>query len=616
MKRRRLYVLFFLVMLIQMAAVLLLIPATSQAVFYQKHYVVEQDRGRDILCDPYVVQPDDYVLKLLEQRGDIAYKDFPKFLEIFMRINPDVRDLDLIYPNQHLLIPLRILEPETLEGQESGRVSIPVIPITSLPEAFMQFSDPYTVQYGDWISRLIAKRFGKYGSDGYRRGFHLFKILNPEIKDPDSIKAGSRIRLPKPSARNQPWFNDLTNPPQVSGQLPDDSVKKIEATAPEVQKAQGIEPAAPEDAEVKDQNKAEKEDSPVSVQWFADLSVVPRAAQILDVKIFDKGRYFFPRAGRDDLALDLSRTPMLEAADGRKFLLTRREWLTPGDQAVLQVYWSNLDILFVPRQPALTWLLEKLIPKLDPDGYEKRSSIDENGIATVLRGLFIYRDHRSQDMIYLNILSDPDMFTPKPVCEYLQKHGFKVRDWVETSEKSGWVVHEKKQSRAVPDLIDLRSRDTELLVRSLVEEAGYAYHGNVEVCFPYAGFQVRAVTNLLSLGQHAEMLIDFGNLQGDAVAAIEKTGFKVLQIPPGATPDLVLRRLAKHLSFEIMPDPIFWAARRPRIYNISVQVPGFLVSIPGGQQSGDKKVLLSRAPVPDELAAYFAQETISVIRMH
>jgi hypothetical protein len=65
-----------------------------------------------------------------------------------------------------------------------------------------------------------------------------------------------------------------------------------------------------------------------------------------------------------------------------------------------------------------------------------------------------------------------------------------------------------------------------------------------------------------------------------------------------------------------MPDPIFWAARRPRIYNISVQVPGFLVSIPGGQQSGDKKVLLSRAPVPDELAAYFAQETISVIRMH
>lgn len=616
MKPHRLYVLFLPTMLIGAAVVMLLMPAKSPAVFYQKHYAVEQDRGKDILCDPYVVQQNDYVLKLLEQRGDIAYKDFPRFLEIFMRINPNVRDLDLIYPNQHILIPLRVLEPGTLTGQESGRVSIPVIPITSLPDALMQFSDSYTVQYGDWISKLISRRFGRYGSDGYRRGMRLFTMMNPEIKDIDRIRVGSRIRLPKSGVRNEPWFADLTQQDSPPPESSSESGEKVVSMDLDLQQQTARQSAAVADLAEIDEPPADPREVSVSVQWVADLSVLARAAQILDVRIFDKGRYFFPRPGNEDLAIDLSRTPMLETGEGRKFLLTRRDWLSPGDQAVLQIYWRNLEILFVPQQPALTWLLEKLIPKLDPDGYEKRLSIDQNGVVTVLRGRFIYRDPESRDTIYLNILPDPDMFTPEPVCQYLQAHGIQVRDWVETREKSGWVVYEKNGSKSLPDPVYIDKPRPEHLVRTLVEMAGYTYHENVEVSFPYAGFQVRASTNLLSWGQQAEMLIDFGNLQGDAVEAIERTGFQVVQIPPGTDQGLILDSLAEVLPFEIMEDPIFWTAKRPRIYNVSIQVPGFLISCHNRQGGGDKKILLSRVSVSRGLEAYFKQEAISVIRMH
>jgi len=65
-------------------------PADSA--FLYKSYIVHQDRGRDILCDPYIVKKNDYVLKLFKQKGEIAHKDFPEFLRIFKRINPHIHN--------------------------------------------------------------------------------------------------------------------------------------------------------------------------------------------------------------------------------------------------------------------------------------------------------------------------------------------------------------------------------------------------------------------------------------------------------------------------------------------------------------------------------------------
>lgn len=605
MKPHRLFTLSILPVLV-CGVILFSGPGSSLAVFYQKHYVVERDRDKDVLCDPYVVQKDDFVVRLLEQRGDIAHKDFPKFLDIFKRINPRVRDMDLIYPDQQILIPLRILEPGTLTGQETGQVTIPVIPITGLSENLKQFADPYTVQYGDWISRLISERFGRYGSDGYNRGMRLFKMMNPEIKDTDKVRAGARIRLPDPEIKKKPWYSDVMDQARPSAApAPSD---KDNAVVP------GRAANIPADIIEESQNNAKTGRPSVSVQWFADLSVLAKAAEILDARIFNKGRYFFPRSGERDLSLDLSKTPVLELSDGRKFLLTRRQWISPGDQAVLQVYWRNLEVLFVPRQPALTWLLEKLIPKLDPDGYQHRMEIEDKGLSTVLRGQFIYQPSKDQGTIYLNILSDPEMKTPESVCAYLESRAVMVRDWVETPEKSGWILHDTESSNARrPEPPAVQTRRPDRLVRVLVEKLGYTYHENIEVCFPYAGFQVRAAANLLSLGQNAEMLIDYGDLQGDAVHAIEKTGFRVLQMQPGNEPDAILEQLADVLNLEIMDDPIFWMANRPRIHNISLQVPGFLVS--SRDKGGEKQVLLSDGPVAREFLTYFDQQNISVIRI-
>ena len=69
--------------LVIMLAAFLIVPVTANSAFLYKSYTIRYDRGWDILCDPYVVQKNDWVLKLFKQKGEIAHQDFPEFLRIF-----------------------------------------------------------------------------------------------------------------------------------------------------------------------------------------------------------------------------------------------------------------------------------------------------------------------------------------------------------------------------------------------------------------------------------------------------------------------------------------------------------------------------------------------------
>ncbi|HMA84840.1 MAG TPA: hypothetical protein VKN73_03980, partial [Desulfosalsimonadaceae bacterium] len=231
--------LFFIVcgIIAMLAGVL---PASpTHAAFFQKRFMICEDHGRDILCDPYVVQKNDYVLKLFKQRGEIAYEDFPRFLDIFKRINPQIKDVNKIYPEQKVLIPLKILAPGTLKGQSTGTVTIPIINITNLPESMIQNSSLYEVESGDTVSKLIVEQFGRLNRKEYERVLELFKYMNPDVDDINLIRVGEKIRLPDPAVRNADWYDAIFD---ESGQIA--SKKPFDEPAPAPEPA----PAAPEPA--------------------------------------------------------------------------------------------------------------------------------------------------------------------------------------------------------------------------------------------------------------------------------------------------------------------------------------------------------------------------------
>lgn len=572
----------------------------GEAAFFEKHYAVMDVQGEEVLCDPYRVRKGDWVIKILRQRGEIAYEDFPRFLEMFKILNPGVEDIDKIYPGQEVLIPLRILAPGAFEGQASGIVTLPVITITNLPDVLEDYSTRYTVQYGDSVSRLIARRFGEVGSRSYNRGVELFQKLNPEVDNIDFILAGQTLTLPNPEVMDTPAYQeyfdtkeqiiDLTAFSPLAADMP----RAAEARAPT---AEAVVPDAPEEP---DASPAESVTATRPVETptdltlpladpargFSDRSVFDRAAHILEADIVSSGAFYFPRSGQSDLRLDLSETPLMVFKDGTTILFTKRQWLPGEDRRVLERFRPDMKIVFFEADSNLRTLVDTIVPIIDADGFERQINLNRDGIAVALRGQYIFNPPGSSQTVCLSIIEGPEMRIPWVIRDYIAPMGVDVRDWIEGEAVSGWAKDIAPESRRAPEITQLQAYPPERFVKTLFRALDCRYHEDVDVSFPYAGFQVNAKADLLSLGNGRDILIDYGDLGGGAAAAIEKTGIRVLQLDRSSDPQEMIAQLTDHLPLDVSADPIFWAASRPRLYNPSIQVPGYLVSISEAAASG------------------------------
>ncbi len=640
---------------------LISISVCCHAAFFEKTFIVKQDQGQDVLCDPYIVQKNDYVSKIFTQRGDISYTNFPKFLDIFKRLNPDIKDVDLIYPNQRILIPLKIIEPNSMPGQASGIVKIPVITITNLPDTLKKYSEVYEVKYGDWVSKLIAERFGPYGSKSYEQGMKLFESMNPDLKDPNRIYAGEKIKLPNPAIRNASWYPALFNrsgelvqagsapkekPAEEKKPAPE---KPIPKTAPPPVKPIKLPPAAPETVkpiqtpapakttasppkttaspgkttaaapEAHHPEKPAKSETaavkppPKREMGFADQSVFAKAATALGAQFLNSGEYFFPRSGKSDYRLDLSDTPVMVFSEGIRLLFTKEGWISDADQKVISSYWKDVRFVYVRTNTSLEEMLKKIIPIIHPHGYEKRFSFTDRDVSFVLRGSYIYNVPGDNDKVCLDIIKSEKMRTPDPICRYLEDHDIIVRDWIESPTYAGWAAAAEGRQGPLPEVIRIEPPDASHLIPALAKALGYRYQKNVEISFPYAGIQLKAVINLLSLGQGREVLIDYGSIGGDAVQSIEKTGFQIIQIRQDEGIDQILQTLSALLPITCTDGPIFWTAARPRIINPSFQVRGYLIR--ETSERPEKQVLLTRASLPDELAVFLHSAGVVLMRI-
>ncbi|MGM0452288.1 MAG: type IV pilus assembly protein FimV [Thermodesulfobacteriota bacterium] len=630
-------------------AVLALFLSPVGAAFFEKQYLVRELDGRDVLCDPYVVQSNDYVTKLLKQRGDIASKDFPRFLKIFKALNPDVDDVDTIYPNQRILIPLKILAPESVAGQKSGTVTIPVITITNMPQTLRQHSVEYEVQYGDWVAKLISERFGRPGTDSYQRGLALFKKLNPDIDDIDFIRSGDSIRLPEPSIQNTAAYSAMFDEsgqivdfdkartaagsqkppavPEASRSEPEPAAKEPSQPAPKAEKArdrpaQSRSDAAQPDEADKDSDAAEADkdepaqaevEVPRTLKGFSDQSVFVKAAKILDAELLNEGEYFFPRDAQSDLRLVLDKTPMMVFEGGIRLLFANRNWLDPADRKVIESHWPGIRIVFVESNMMLEPLMENIIPLIDSDGYENRVELSDEGVRMTVRGQFIYEPPAGGDRVCLNIIEEPEMWVPAPIRAYLEGKGIIVRDWIEGENVSGWARAVHAETVESPDVDVIDANPPARVIARLAESLGYTYQADVEITFPYAGFQVRAKTNMLSTGPGREVLIDYGDLGGDAVKSIEKNGFRVAQIKNPIGGKALIDKLAPLLPARFTSDPVFWSAQRPRLYNPSYEVSGVLIA--GNQEGVEKKILVAFSPVPVPIAAHLEGTGVELMRL-
>ncbi len=386
-------------------------------VMYQKDYVVKQDLGDRILCEPYIVQNDDSLIRVFQGKGGIVDENPEEFLKIFNRLNPQVSDLES-KPGQQIFIPLKKMGKD--HAISSRIFTLPMVTISadktlpaSEPKPSSGFTE-YKIRQGDTLSRIFQQYFGIMNATSFGERLRLFQKINPDLSDINRIYPDQTIRMPP-----------------------------LDSTG---------------------DSSASLEDRAVPLE---------RVSALLNARLTQKGICFFPMPGKADFGLDLAQFPIMEFSDGLRMLFNPGQTLANDAQNVVLHFWPELKIIDISYDASFDEVLEQIL-KVAPYLGEalKKSSPKE---AALLRSL-----------------SNPSA------------------------------------NPAAGGHVSVRGRQQ--LVETLMRILGVSYSQNVEISFPYAGIQISSHANWVESGKGKPVLVDFGSFYGDAVQALEKSGFVVIQI--------------------------------------------------------------------------------------
>ncbi len=521
-----------------------------------KSYVIRYDRGWDILCEPYEVKPNDWVLKIFRQKGEIANQDFREFLEIFKRLNPHVKNIDRIRPGQVIDIPLKKIDPGTLPGQASGIVTIPFVTLSKSSALIHKHSEHYRVRRGDTVSKLIARRFGRFGTKSYKEGVKLFKAANPSIKNLNLIYAGQKIYLPDPSIRKQHWYASLYDEKgDIRSKL--DPQTLAESAAAPLRELQ----------QIQQEEKANSETEPLR-----------QVAAAVEGKLYNRGTYYFPRQGQPDFELDLERYPVLDLNDGQKIIFTHENRIMEVETALLETYWPDVKIITLEEHENASQILDKVFDALN-GGLEDQIYYAEQGIQITVRAKWIKPTGANGRKICITTIENSTQKTPEVIRRYLEQRGIVLKEILagNNGQASTPAANQAGQRHRVKPVMALAPTDTRDLVRQILAVLGYNFSMDIQISFPYAGIQVKALSNLITSPDGNQWLVDFGNLYGDAVSAIENSGLPVIQIKPGTEDITALASIFHTLGNSVIRNPSYLAADRPPKYNTLITVEGILV---------------------------------------
>jgi len=566
------------------------LPLSVYGAVLYKSYVVRQDRGTDILCDPYVVQKNDYVLKLFEERGEISERDFPEFLDIFRRLNPGIRNVNRILPGQHILIPLKKLYQDALPGQASGVVTIPFVTLSDVGELLKEYSSHHRVRRGDSVSVLIARRFGDFGTRSYEDGIRLFRSMNPGVKNLNHIYLGQLLNLPNPSIRKETWFPSLLND---SGRLTNQ--------------------IALNDLIMGDGKVGKPTPSPIP-KADEPATGFSRAATILGAKLMAKGKYYFPGEGGQDLALDLAESPVMQLTDGTRIVFTRGEPFPDSDLETIRRYWRRMTVAPLSPETAYGSVLDAVLKAMKLPIARNRLSIADDGLSVEIRARWVFEepapDGTSPRHICVTPIRTRDERTPEPVVRFLAGRKVIVKEILPDREDVRQEPSEAIDAQASDEDIALDVSDQRSFVADLLGALRYSYSPDGQITFPYAGIQVKAVSNIILKPDGNPLLVDFGDFYGEAALALTKAGFGIVRIEKADPYMEVTKKLLRALGVPFHENRTFAAAERPEGDNISLTVSGFF--IPEARAS---KVLISARLLPGELIRFFKSRGIAILRV-
>ncbi len=532
---------------------------------------------KKVLTETYTVKKDDRIWQLFRERGLLKKRNLSELLSTLKELNSSLTNLDLIYPDQKIIIPL-VITPIDTEPRvaEKAAEAPPEAPIeASLEEVHVSPEEikdvdleNYTIKPDDALIRVIKGRYELSERELYNY-LQMVKRLNPSIEDLNIVYPGQTVKLPV-------WSSQVVKAPIL---------------APP--------PSTPED-------KARK----------SELAVLSRQLGGIFTQMgeewMETGDHFIPLQSGGHVNLKTELFPVLNLNNGHKVIVDLNYELPENIARLIESNWETYRIVHLSEDDSLGTAFYKILSVCP---YAKIYTLGEalelgGDIPLRITGDWIIKptseptDENGKVMV-ITLMDEQTPKTPQTIKDFLVRLGIEVIDYPsgdDTMPSSG----ERMEI--------LSPRDISSLVEILLKRTGHSFSRDVEIPIFKGGdtdfnLIIRADFYLKVRGKDA--IINLTGLGPDMIALLEEHQLRIVCLSGEEDSAAILQ---KSLDFLGIPYDSkahdFMAAQRGEQKDIRLTIGGILFQDKEGQN-----ILATSLNLPEEIALFLFQRGYHLMRL-
>ena len=168
----------------------------TKSLAFTKNVVVKKYKPGEVHAEPYRVQEEDTLWKILIDGYGVKDNQFYFFCRITKSLNPDLQDADQLVPDQLLLIPYKYITHFNIPAESMRTV---VRNVLSANVSQIETED-HTVSKGEHLAQVLRDMYNIPDDLIFDEYLDLVQKLNPGLEDVNLVTPNQKIVLPSVAA--------------------------------------------------------------------------------------------------------------------------------------------------------------------------------------------------------------------------------------------------------------------------------------------------------------------------------------------------------------------------------------------------------------------------------
>jgi len=383
----------------------------------------------------YRVRPGDTISEIIHDEFGVSYGEIYHILDRVRKINPQIKDINVIHVGQKIRLPgtgkSPATEPRDDRIAETGETEETVEPLPAPGKESPPLA--YTVQIGDSVSRIIHRELGIAYSDMWET-LKEVKRLNPHIRDINVIQPGDIVTLPG-YATESPVAEVVTEEEETVTE--EEPVTDVDET-----------PAVPEKP---------------FLSMEQELEVIDQVVSRMDGSVMRDGAFYIPLPPGGQMSIDCTKVPIVEFDGGTTLLLDFSSRVPDNLKHVIESTWKTYRFIREKPDSDAPSMLEGVIDASSSYRVRKTGTVMTVGRHPGVDVLVDWVVSRGGDNAFaINLLDDQQSLLPGNILTYTERSGLEI---IEILKEQGMARSETVIPPRIPTTL---THETNLQLAALI----------------------------------------------------------------------------------------------------------------------------------------------------